>query len=132
MKMALRNIAAYKKRTIVTVLLTSLTTTLLVFASAWNDGSHQTMIQNAVEIYPSYIQITGKEFREKPSYDHLIFDTAAIREKLARIEGIAVSAARFESFVLFSAEEKALGGMLTGIEPDKEAHLSRLASSLKS
>ncbi len=132
MKMALRNIAAYKKRTIVTVLLTSLTTALLVFASAWNDGSHQTMIRNAVEIYPSYIQITGREFREKPSYDHLIFDVAAIREKLARIQGVAVSAARFESFVLYSAEEKAVGGMLTGIEPEQEPRLSRLAASLKS
>jgi len=132
MKMALRNIAAYKKRTIVTVLLTSLTTALLVFTSAWMDGSHQTMIKNAVEIYPGYLQITGREFRDKPSYDHLIFDTAAIREKLARIEGIEVSAARFESFVLYSAGEKALGGMLTGIEPEQETRLSRLAASLQS
>ena len=131
MKMALRNIAAYKKRTIVTLLLTGLTTALLVFASAWMDGSHQTMISNAVEIYPGYLQITGKEFRDTPSFDHLIFDAAAVRETLARTHGIAASAARFESFVLFSAGEKAVGGMLTGIEPDQEQHLSRLASSLK-
>ena len=130
MKMVLRNIVAYKKRTIVTVLLTSLTTTLLVFASAWQDGSHHTMIKNAVEIYPSYLQITGKEFRDKPSYEHLIFDTAMIRKKLAEIEGIAISAARFESFVLYSADEKAVGGMLTGIEPEKEAGLSRISASL--
>ncbi|XCN74449.1 MAG: FtsX-like permease family protein [Candidatus Electrothrix aestuarii] len=132
MKMALRNIAAYKKRTIVTVLLTSLTTALLVFASAWMDGSHQTMIKNAVEIYPGYLQITGKEFRDKPSYEHLIFDSTAIREKLADMEGIALLAARFESFVLYSADEKAVGGMLTGIEPEKEAGLSRLSASLQS
>ncbi|WP_446009471.1 ABC transporter permease [Candidatus Electrothrix sp.] len=131
MKMALRNIAAYKKRTIVTVLLTSLTTALLVFASAWLDGSHQTMIKNAVEIYPGYLQITGKEFRDKPSYEHLIFDSTTIREKLAGIEGIAISAARFESFVLYSADEKAVGGMLTGIEPEKEAGLSRISASLQ-
>lgn len=131
MKMALRNIAAYKKRTIVTVLLTSLTTALLVFASAWLDGSHQTMIKNAVEIYPGYLQITGKEFRDQPSYEHLIFDSATIREKLAGIEGIAIFAARFESFVLYSADEKAVGGMLTGIEPEKEAGLSRISASLQ-
>lgn len=129
--LALRNISAYKKRTAVTVLLITLTTALLVFSTAWMDGSHQTMIQNAVEIYPGYIQITNKEFREKPSFDHLIFDAAAIREKLAQVEGVDVFSARFESFVLFSAGEKAVGAMLTGIEPEKERYLSRLSSSLK-
>jgi len=131
MKLALRNISAYKKRTIVTVLLTTLTTGLLVFSTAWMDGSHNTMIKNAVEIYPGYIQITKREFRDKPSYDHLIFDAAAIREKLAQVEGIEVFAARFESFVLYSAKEKAVGAMLTGIEPVEEKRLSRLFASLK-
>ena len=130
-KLALRNITAYKKRSIVTALLTSITTALLIFSSAWMDGSHYTMIKNAVEIYPGYIQITGKEFRANPSYDHLIFDAAAIKKKLAQNDDIASYGARFESFVLFSADEKAVGGMLTGIEPEKEMHLSRLSSSLK-
>ena len=116
-KLALRNITASKKRSCVTLLLTSLTTALLVFSSAWMDGSHYTMIQNAVEIYPGFIQITGKDFRASPSYENLIFDAAAITDKLTNNNDIAVFAARFESFVLFSAGEKAVGGMLTGIEP---------------
>lgn len=131
MKLALRNISAYKKRTVVTILLTTLTTALLVFATAWMDGSHQTMIKNGVEIYTGYIQITNREFRDKPSYDHLIFDAAQVREKLARMKGIEVFAARFESFVLYSAGEKAVGAMLTGIESEEEMRLSRLASSLQ-
>lgn len=89
------------------------------------------MIRNAVEIYPGYIQITNREFRDKPSYDHLIFDTASISEKLSRIEGIKSFATRFESFVLYSAKEKAVGAMLTGIEPEREVILSRLSESLK-
>ena len=130
-KLALRNITASKKRSSVTVLLTSITTALLVFSSAWMDGSHSTMIKNAVEIYPGYIQITDKEFRANPSFDHLIFDAATIDRKLAKNDAIATYGARFESFVLFSVGEKAVGGMLTGIEPEKEMQLSRLSSSLK-
>ncbi len=130
-KLALRNITAHKKRSSVTALLTAIMTALLVFSSAWIDGSHYTMIQSAVEIYPGYLQITGKEFRANPSYDHLIFDAAAIEQELAQNNDIASFGARFESFVLFSADEKAVGGMLTGIEPEKEVHLSRLSSSLK-
>ncbi len=130
LKLAFRNITASKKRSSVTVLLTSIMTALLVFASAWMDGSHNTMIKNSVEIYPGYIQITEKDFRDNPSFDHLIFDAATVAERLENNKDIAAFGARFESFVLFSVDEKAVGGMLTGIEPEKEKHLSRLFSSL--
>ena len=130
LKFAYRNIIAYKKRSIITMLLTTVTTTLLVFATAWMNGSHSMILSNAVEIYPGYIQITGKGFRDNPSFDNLIFDAKAVNDKLAKQKGIAAFGARFESFVLFSVGEKAVGGMLTAIEPEKEAHLSRLADSL--
>ena len=130
LKLAYRNIIAYKKRSIITLLLTTVTTALLVFATAWMEGSHSTILSNAVEIYPGYIQITNKDFRDNPSFDNLIFDAQAVRDKLAAQQGIAAFGARFESFVLYSVGEKAVGGMLTAIEPEKEAHLSRLADSL--
>ncbi len=130
LKLAFRNITASRNRSSVTVLLTSIMTTLLVFASAWMDGSHNTMIKNSVEIYPGYIQITEKDFRDNPSCDHLIFDEKAVAEKLKTNKDIAAFGARFESFVLFSVNEKAVGGMLADIEPEKEKQLSRLFSSL--
>ncbi len=130
LKIAIRHILAYKSRSIVTMLLTCVTTTLLVFASAYMDGSHNKMIESAVEIYPGYLQITNKEFRDQPSFENLIFDTKYVQDKLSDISGIAVMGARFESFVLFTSEEKAVGGMFTGIEPEKEADLSRLKKSL--
>ncbi len=130
-RLALRNITAHGQRSIVTLLLISITTALLVFATAWMDGSHQTMIKNAVEIYPGYIQITGVKFRDEPSYEHLIFDIKTATQKLSGIDTVAKFASRFESYVLFSVGNKAVGGMLAGIEPKKELELSRLASSLQ-
>ncbi|WP_339136451.1 MAG: FtsX-like permease family protein [Candidatus Electrothrix sp. GW3-4] len=130
LKLAYRNITAYKKRSIITLLLTTVTTALLIFATAWMDGSHKTILNNAVEVYPGYLQITGKDFRDTPSFDNLIFDAQAVHDKLAQQEGIAAFGARFESFVLYSVGDKAVGGMLTAIEPEKEAQLSRLADSL--
>jgi len=44
LKLAYRNITAYKKRSIVTLLLTTITTALLVFITAWMDGSHSTIL----------------------------------------------------------------------------------------
>lgn len=130
-KIAVKNILANKKRSIITLVLTAFSTALLVFASAFMHGSHNQMLANAVDVYPGYLQITQKDFRENPSYDNLIFDADAVRRQLAAIPGIAAFSARFESFVLFSATDKTIGGMLAGIEPEKETRISRLRQSLK-
>ncbi len=130
-KLALLNIMADKRRSVITVVLAAVSTALLVFSSAWMEGSHEQMLKNAVEIYPGYIQITGPGFRATPSYDNLIFDSRALEQRLAAFAGIKSFTSRFESFVLFSAGEKAVGGMLAGIAPEKESAISRLRSSLK-
>lgn len=127
---AIKNIRVYRNRSLVTILLTTMTTALLVFATAFMDGSHGKMLQNAVEIYPGYVQVTHKDFRDKPSLDNLIFEEDAVRKVLGGRSEIAAFAARFETFVLFAGDEKAVGGMLTGIEPEEEEKLSRLAASL--
>ncbi|RJX28891.1 MAG: FtsX-like permease family protein [Desulfurivibrio sp.] len=130
-KIAVRNIFAYAKRSIITVLLLACTTALLVFASAYMDGSHARLIQSSVEIYPGYIQITHHGFRDNPSLENLIFAADEVSGRLRDFPGLAVLAARFESFVLFSSADKAVGAMFTAIEPEKERQISRLAASLK-
>lgn len=131
LKVALRNVLAYRKRSVITLLLGLVSTALLVFSTAWMDGSHQQMIKNAVEIYSGYIQITAAGFRERPSFEHLLFDVNTLQTEVAAVEGVEVFAPRFEAFVLFSVGEKAVGSMLTGIDPEKESKVSRLHSSLK-
>ncbi|MDH3347331.1 MAG: FtsX-like permease family protein [Desulfobulbaceae bacterium] len=129
-KLVLKNIRGYRKRSVVTVVLSAITTALLVFSSAIMDGSHNTMIKNAVEIYPGYMQITHRDFRDTPGYENLIFDLDSLRRSLANIPDIAAYGARFETYVLYSTEARSVGGMLTGIEPRAEKQLSRMASSL--
>ena len=130
-QIALRNVFSYKKRSVITLLLGIVSTALLVFSTAWMNGSHQQMLKNAVEIYSGYIQITETDFRENPSFEHLLFDVERLQKEVEAVEGVRLFTTRFESFVLFSADEKAVGGMLTGIEPNKERRVSRLYESLK-
>lgn len=130
LSIALKNVRANKKRAAITILLGTVTTALLVFASAFMDGSHNQMIRSSVEIYPGYLQITHKDFRESPSYDNLIFDVEGIESSLVKLSAIDTYAARFESFVLYATEDKSVGAMLTGIDPENEIKLSRIESSL--
>ncbi len=130
LRIGLKNLVKYRKRSIITLLLSSVTTVLLIFASAFMDGSHQKMIDDAVEIYPGYLQITNRSFRDNPSYENLIFNTGPLRKLLSRHQEVLTFGERFESFVLLSAGERSVGVMLTGIEPSREKYLSRLAESL--
>lgn len=130
-KIAFKNLKAYKKRSIITVILTMVTTTMLVFSTAWMDGTHDKMLQSSVEIYPGYLQITHKDFRKTPSFDNLIFDADHVRNVLENSGGIQTFGRRFESFVLYSSGNKAVGGLFTAIDPEPEEMLSRLKSSLK-
>ncbi len=127
--MALKNTRAHLKHSLVTIILIMAATALLVFSSAFMDGSHNKMIQSAVEIYPGYLEITQRDFRENPSFDNLIFAADKVSAILAADPDIKVFSPRFESYVLFSAGEKSVGGMLTGIDPQKEKYISRLAGS---
>ncbi len=130
-QLAIRNVLAYRKRSVITLLLGAVSTALLVFSSAWMDGSHQQMIKNSVEIYSGYIQITGAEFRKSPSFEHLLFNVEKLQKDVEAVAGVDLFSPRFDSFVLYSVGEKAVGGMLTGIDPEKERRISRLYSSLK-
>ena len=130
LKAALKNIKSNRSRTIVTVLLSAVATTVLVFSTALMDGEHKALLKSAVELYPGYIQITHEGFKDTPSMDNIIGDSSRVIEAIEKNKAVKEFSVRFETFVLFSSDEKSLGGMLCGIEPEKEKHLSRLENSL--
>lgn len=130
LKMATRQLLSYKKRSIVTLLLSTFSTVLFIFANAISDGSHNQLIRSSVEIYPGYMQVTNHEFEDEPSFDNLIFDVQKVKESLQGVEGIKAAAVRFEAFALYATDEQSIGGMFTAIEPENEAEVSRLKSSL--
>lgn len=130
LKMAVRELLTHKKRSFITLLLSAFSTALFIFANAISDGSHNQLIRSSVEVYPGYMQIRNRAFEDDPSFDNLIFDVAEVKTVLESAEHIKAYAVRFESFALYSTDEQSIGGMFTAIEPDKEAEVSRLKSSL--
>lgn len=130
LKLAWRELLTHKKRSVVTLLLSAFSTALFIFSNAINDGAHNQLIRSSVEVYPGYMEVTNSAFEDEPGYDNLIFDVAAVQQKLSRVEGIAARAVRFEAFALYSTDEQSIGGMFTAIEPENEARVSRLKSSL--
>jgi ABC-type lipoprotein release transport system permease subunit len=127
---SLKNIKNNRARTVVTIFLTAISTAILIFASTLMDGEHKIMLKNAVEVYPSYIQITNKKFRSFPSYDNLIFDKKSVIDRVKQKDGVSVVTSRFETSALFSSNAKTIGAMITGIEPKNESRVSKVKTAL--
>jgi len=95
------------------------------------DGSYAKIFKDSVEIYPGYIQITNKKYRDDPGYENLIFDTKSVKEIIKGTPGVELYAERFEGFALYASDENSIGGMFAGINPEKEKHLSRIYKAMK-
>lgn len=130
MKMALRELWSHKKRSIITLLLSMLSTALFVFVSAISDGSHKQMIRSSVEVYPGYMEIENTQFEDEPSFENLIFDVEKAKKSLQNVENLKAFTVRFETYALYATADKSVGGMFCAIEPENEAKVSRLKDSL--
>ncbi len=129
-KLALKNILFYKSRSITTFILTFISTLLFIVYVAMMDGSHESMLKNALKVYTGAIEIYKKEYRDIGGNEYLINDVKAIEAKLSNIEGIKTYTSRYETYGLLSSKEISSAAMVTGIHPDKEAHMSQLKHTL--
>jgi ABC-type lipoprotein release transport system permease subunit len=128
--LALRNVMAAKKRSFITFFLVLLSTFFFVIYVAFMNGSHQQMLRDAVEIYPGYIEITAKEYRDSPGNENLIFDVEEVIEKTKHFPEIEALSVRLESFMLFATQKASIGGLVGLITPKSEAEISRLKAAL--
>jgi len=76
--LALKNIVKSKGRSIITLLLSTLTTILFIIYVAFMDGSHHQFIKSSVEIYTGYAHINLKGYRDDSGYENLIEDAKSI------------------------------------------------------
>ena len=128
---AWRNVLRARRRTLITLSLSTISTAFFIFYVSMMDGSYAKIFRDSVEIYPGYIQITQKGYRDDPGYEHLILDTRTVEKTLDALPQVELYAERFEGFALYAAKETSIGGMFAGINPDKEKHLSRIYKAMK-
>jgi ABC-type lipoprotein release transport system permease subunit len=130
-QIAWRNVLRARRRTIITLTLSTISTAFFIFYVAMMDGSYAKIFKDSVEIYPGYIQITQDEYRNDPGYEHLIFDAERVEAAIKTTPGISLFAERFEGFALYASDENSIGGMFAGIDPVKEKSLSRVYKAMK-
>lgn len=127
---AWRNIWAKKRSSLLTIALSVFCTVFLIFFLSLMHGQHNKMLQDAIEIYTGYIQVTSKGYEDSPDYDHLIYDSNEILLTLEQFDEIETITARLQSFALLATDEDSVGGMIVGIDAETEKGLSRIESAI--
>jgi len=130
-KMAWRNIWRNTRRTILTICAIAFASLLLVFMLSFQFGSYETMINTSVKIQTGHLQIQAQEFQEKKNIRQVVPVPAKIAEILKTIPNIAAYTFRCQAFSLVSSNERTYGIAVTGLDPDREADVSRLKSLIR-
>ena len=130
-KMAWRNIWRNTRRTILTICAIAFASLLLVFMLSFQFGSYETMINTSVKIQTGHLQIQAQEFQEKKNIRQVVPEPEKIAAILKTIPNIAAYTFRGQAFALISSNERTYGVAVTGIDPDREADVSRLKSLIR-
>jgi putative ABC transport system permease protein len=125
-KMAWRNIWRNPRRTILTVGAITFATVLLVFMLSFQFGSYETMINTSVKISTGHLQVQAEKYQEKKSIRFVIPDPRAIAAIVDQIPEVAAYTFRGQAFALISSKDRTYGVVVTGIDPQKEATVSRI------
>jgi ABC-type lipoprotein release transport system permease subunit len=130
-KMAWRNIWRNTRRTILTICAVAFASLLLVFMLSFQFGSYETMINTSVKIHTGHIQIQAKNYHEKKNIRMVVerpAEIATILEKMPRVDAYTF---RGQAFSLISSKDRTYGVQVTGIDPAREARVSRLKSLIR-
>lgn len=130
-KMAWRNIWRNTRRTILTIGAIAFASLLLVFMLSFQFGSYETMINTSVKIQTGHLQIQASDYQEKRDIRLVVAppaELAAILESIPQVESYTF---RGQAFSLISSQERTYGVLVTGIDPAREARVSRLKSLIR-
>jgi putative ABC transport system permease protein len=130
-KMAWRNIWRNTRRTILTICAIAFASLLLVFMLSFQFGSYETMINTSVKIHTGHLQIQAQDYQAKKDIRLVVAPPAELAAILERIPQVESYTFRGQAFSLVSSKERTYGILVTGIDPAREAKVSRLKSLIR-
>ena len=127
---AWRNLWRNPRRTWLTAGGIAFATALVVFSTSIQVGSYDGMIDMATRLVSGHIQVQHPEFQDDPRMRYSLPEGVELTERLARLPGVAGAAPRAEAFALLSTEERSFGGLVLGVDPDRERQVSDLPNTI--
>ena len=131
-KMAWRNIWRNTRRSILTASAIAFACMLLVFMLSFQFGSYSTMINASVKINTGHVQVQHPDYQEKQEIQLVVTNPDRVADAIKAIPEVSAYSYRAQGFSLASSTERTHGVLVTGIEPDKEALVSKIKRQIRS
>ncbi|SKA73782.1 ABC transporter permease [Desulfobaculum bizertense] len=129
--MAWRNIWRHPRRTILTLLAIAFACMLLVFMLSFQFGTYEAMITSVVKSQTGHLQILVNGYNSDHKMRKVVRNPKELEAQLRALPHIKNSTVRANGFSLLSSEKRTYGGLVTGIDPIREAQLSTIASTIR-
>ncbi len=133
LRLAWRNLGRNPRRTGLTAAAGVFAAVLMLFSLSLGHGSHERWIDQTVRLYPGHVEVSLAGYRDNRTLDYGMSEADLEPERLDALPGLAGWAPRLESWALVIPDrDDSLGraAWLLGLEPEREAGLSRLAGSV--
>ena len=128
-RIAWRNLWRNKRRTWLTAGGIAFSTLLVNFGMSMQVGSYDSMIGNATGLLEGQIQVSHPDYPEESKLEQTIKGATEFVRQLDEIPDIAV-APRAEAFALLSADERSFGGLIVGVDFEREARIITLFNTI--
>jgi len=132
MVMAWRNVWRNPRRTILTIMAIAFACLLLVFMLSFQFGTYEVMIDSAVKTQTGHLQILIDGYNDDHKIRKVVNHPQAIGKLLNQTATITGYTFRANAFALLSSRQRTHGGLVTGIDPVREARLSSIAETIRS
>jgi ABC-type lipoprotein release transport system permease subunit len=126
---ALRNLHAHRRRTLLTIGAIAVGLASLIFLWGFNEGLHRNMLGNFQKAIIGSIQIHHDGFFQHPELSKTITNPLSVAESLQNA-GISDYTMRLESFGLAASDFTTQGVMLIGMDPLREQRVTELSKRI--
>jgi ABC-type lipoprotein release transport system permease subunit len=130
LKIAWRNIWRNKRRTAITAASIFFAVFFSVIMGAINRGMFDKMIDDSVNFYMGYAQVTHKGYWEERFLEKSFELSPQLASNIGASPGVEGFAPRLESYALASSERITKSALVVGVEPEKEEALTGLSQRI--
>jgi ABC-type lipoprotein release transport system permease subunit len=123
---AWRNLGRNRRRSLLTASAIGFASMLLVFMMSLQGGSYRIMIDNAARLLGGHVQIQHPRWQADQRIRHHLDRAAQRMEALAAVPGVRSVMPRAESFAVLAGDARSFGGLVMGVDPERERGFSLL------
>jgi putative ABC transport system permease protein len=129
-RFAWRNLWRHRRRTVITLSSIALGFGLAVVSIGIGDGSHNSMVRNAVRLGEGYLAVQPPGYLEAPANHKFLADGHTLRAKLEALHIAGSIEPRISLQVLASSANNSVGAGLEGMDPVGDPRVAMLKPKL--